>query len=103
MRRRPSSHQRSQLFPENLPDTGFFGSDGRKRTSRGHLYFASREPQNAMRACASTAALRLSATKAHTSAPISASRIPTTAASATAGCAQSTSSISRGYTLSPPG
>ena len=66
---------------------GLLGSDDTNRSCFGHLKRASRLSQKAMISSAEADGPSLRTTNATTSSPISGSFVPTTAASATAGCA----------------
>ncbi len=76
-----------------------FGSSSRNAIATGTLNGASESRQYAMSSSAVAAAPGLSTTNAFTTSPFSGCGMPMAAASSTAGCAKSTSSTSRGYTL----
>src|SRR5690606_1676275 len=85
-------------FLSILP-TGVRGSSGTSASAAGTLYFARLALQCASSASTAARAPGRRTTKAFTTSPRYASGTPTAAASCTAGCSASTSSISRGYTL----
>src|SRR5687768_13327519 len=80
---------------------GLVGRDATNSTLSGHLYRASRSPQNAISSSSSTAAPARGTTKAFTASPVWGWGTPTTAAWATAGCPARTASTSAGTTLNP--
>src|SRR5205814_9061817 len=75
-----------------------FGSSGRNSTRAGTLYGASCSRQNARRSCSVAVCPERSTIQACTTSPLTGSLTPATPTSATAGCAASTSSTSRGHT-----